>query len=289
MTPKYPSMRDAADKHACIAQRRYFAATTAQLSLISASALVAGLNTKSPHDQSFVAWSVCVLMFLTLVTSLVLKVGRFEVRWFKCRAFAETAKSLVWQYVMAVDDPTKCNETAYVREWVDLENRLPELHREFAISSPDGDLVTTWMTSVLKLELPEKINLYLKRRLNDQRDWYSDNARKNAALHERWFWAVFVLEAAAILYAALQAWRLLPLNLVGFVVSTGACFLVWSQAKRFSDLATTYAVAAEDLSQIAFRYRDANDQETVNKLVRDVEDAVSREHSMWLAKRVGFC
>ena len=62
--------------------------------------------------------------------------------------------------------------------------------------------------------------------------------------------------------------------------------LAWSQLKRFSDLATTYAVAAEDISRISVKYSTVETQEDLDAMVSDVEDAVSREHSMWLTRRV---
>jgi hypothetical protein len=69
----------------------------------------------------------------------------------------------------------------------------------------------------------------------------------------------------------------------------GSGLLVWSQTKRYSDLATTYAVAAEDLNQISAKYTNAEDAEALASFVSDVEEAVSREHGMWLARRVGPC
>jgi hypothetical protein len=228
-------------------------------------------------------------MFLAVSSSLAIKVGRFEVRWFKCRAFAENAKSIVWRFVMSTSADQGAREKEYLNEWLSLQKRLPELQREFALCEGSGKLITSWMQGVSGRNLEGKVSIYRSERVDDQREWYALNARINAGLHSRFFWLVFALELGTIAYAAIQASRLLPINFVGFIVGMGSGLLVWSQTKRYSDLATTYAVAAEDLNQISAKYTNAEDAEALASFVSDVEEAVSREHGMWLARRVGPC
>jgi hypothetical protein len=142
-----------------------------QLVLLAATALLAGISLDASSNKRIEAWCICGVMLGSLTCSVIMRVGKFEVRWFRCRAFAENAKSLVWRYVML---PIDCgySEPDYIADWVALRKRLPELQKEFAISTGTGELLTDWMVSMKALGLTDKIRLYREFRLNDQRKWY---------------------------------------------------------------------------------------------------------------------
>jgi hypothetical protein len=86
--------------------------------------------------------------------------------------------------------------------------------------------------------------------------------------------------------AAYQACQLKEMNLVGGVASIGTALIAWSQRKHSSDLDTSYPIAAGDLRRIGEVRLKVETQEQLDLLVQEVETAVSREHSMWLARRV---
>ncbi len=283
--PVFPAIRELANRASILAQKRYVYLNATQLALLSTTALCAGLNPVSQARQRLVAYSVCFLMFIGLMVWVALQIGRFEVRWFKCRAFAENSKSIVWRFVMSDLNIPRERELVFLDEWRELRGRLPELQSEFALCA-SGNLVTPWMHQVVNLSLQEKVQCYRKYRLQNQLDWYSANSSKNSFQRTIWFWSLFLTQCVIILVAALQAWLLIKVNLVGFIASAAVGMLAWSQLKRFSDLATTYAVTVEDLSRISSKYSNVETQEDLNALVSDVEDAVSREHSIWLARRV---
>ena len=58
------------------------------------------------------------------------------------------------------------------------------------------------------------------------------------------------------------------------------------QAKRFSDLAASYALAAHEIGFINEQAgRVGNDEEKFSSFVADAETAFSREHTQWVARR----
>ena len=130
-----------------------------------------------------------------------------------------------------------------------------------------------------------EVRLYRQERVADQIAWYQQHAGHNARMETRWQWIVFVIEFIAILYAALQAWRLCSFNLLSGLAAMGTAFVAWSQTRRHSDLANGYGVAVEDLRRISAANAGALTDAEVERFVRDVEIAISREHSMWLARR----
>lgn len=281
---RFPALGAAADAASEAAQRTFLLLNVAQLTLLSIAALLSGLNFGDRARDRPIAWAVCGIMFVTLCVSTALRVGKFDDRWFKCRAYAENVKSIGWRFVMAppVDDAV----TMYLAELEQLRARLDDLQKEFIVRRGSGALITDSMRTAQTLPISSKVALYRKDRLEDQVTWYSNKASQNARSETIWFWFVFLVEFLAIGCAAYQAWQLKEINLVGGVASLGTAFIAWSQIKRFSDLDTSYAIAAGDLRSIGEVHFRVEKQEELDRLVQDVETAVSREHSMWLAKRV---
>jgi SMODS and SLOG-associating 2TM effector domain 1/SMODS and SLOG-associating 2TM effector domain 3 len=226
------------------------------------------------------------MMLVTLCVSTALRLGKFDDRWFRCRAFAENLKSIIWRFVMTSPIAADDAEAIYLSEVRELKKRLPDLEKEFIVHGGSGDLITAWMRTTQALPISSKTALYRKDRLEDQITWYSEKASQNARSETRWFWFVFVVEFVAILCAAYQAWQLKEMNLVGGVASIGTAVIAWSQIKRFSDLDTSYAIAAGDLRSIGTARQKVETQVQLDLFVHEVETAVSREHSMWLARRV---
>jgi len=285
MKPIFPELRTLADAASNAAQKTFLMLNVAQLCFLALSVFASGISPSSELHKHEVSWGVAILMALALVCTIALRLGNFDVRWFKCRAFAENAKSLAWRYVMVGGDDCASPRDTYLTEWSRLKQRMPELQRDFALAGESGQLITQWMIDVAQKSLEDRLLIYRKHRVDDQIKWYASNAKRNARKQSRWFWALFLIEVFAIAYASLQAWLLLPVNLVGFVATIGSGIVAWSQTKRHSDLSTSYAIAAEDISLISEKFRYIKDQHAMNDFVDNIEEAVSREHSMWLARR----
>jgi hypothetical protein len=280
----YPALRDAADKASAAAQNRFMLLNKVQLSLLCLVAFLSGLSFQDAHRQRLSNWSICVAMLIALATTYALRVGRFDDRWFRCRAYAENFKSLVWQYIMSgmTGDPDK----VYLLALDHLRERLPDLEAEFTEYGSKGSLFTDWMKDVHALPLNEKVELYKALRLDDQITWYSAKSSENNSLETSWFWSIFCTEFAAIIFAGLQAGEGLRFNPVSGIAALGTVMIAWAQTKRFSDLATSYAIASGDLQRISEATLETTSQTDVAVLVDAVEQAVSREHSMWLVRRL---
>jgi hypothetical protein len=94
------------------------------------------------------------------------------------------------------------------------------------------------------------------------------------------------LEFVALGYSAIQAWGLRRFNAVASLAAIAAGLIAWSQIKRFSDLSTSYAIASGHLRRINETHRHVLGYPELIMLVTQIEAAVSREHTMWLARRV---
>jgi hypothetical protein len=282
---EYPALKVAADVAAQAAQRVFLFLTRAQLSLLGIIALVSGCAPSDHDHQRVVSILVAVLMAGALLLATVLRVGTFDDRWFQCRALAENIKSAAWFFVMSPAKSVSLAENVFLDEVEQLKHRLEKVAKDVALHHPGSALMTKWMIEIQKLPLDEKLALYRTERLSDQIDWYHTNAQTNIRKERWWFWAIIVIEFIAVVYAALQAWQLWQTNLVGGIAAVGAGFIAWMQTKRFSDLGLSYGIAAEDLRQIEARHAHSTTEVEVEILVKEVEAAVSREHTIWMERR----
>ena len=64
-----------------------------------------------------------------------------------------------------------------------------------------------------------------------------------------------------------------------------AAFVAWLQLKRHQELANSYALAAQELSFIAEQIQRVETAGEFSKFVSDAENAISREHTLWAARR----
>jgi hypothetical protein len=58
----------------------------------------------------------------------------------------------------------------------------------------------------------------------------------------------------------------------------------WAQLKQHRILAPSYALAAQELSLVREKLAGIADEDAWSLEMSDAEDAISREHTMWLAR-----
>jgi hypothetical protein len=185
-----------------------------------------------------------------------------------------------------MSQPGANSDAEFLREIQQVRERLEQTEKDITYYEEEGPLITCEMKTAQALPFEAKIALFRRQRVDDQKHWYHTKAKANTKREKQWFAAIFSIEFVALGYAALQAWKLWDFNAVGGIAATSTAFIAWLQTKRFSDLGTSYAIAAGDLRRIAEEHSKVSDEVELKKFVAEVEQAVSREHSMWMARRV---
>jgi hypothetical protein len=146
--------------------------------------------------------------------------------------------------------------------------------------------VTDRMRQVRALGTAERKELYLKFRIDDQRQWYSNKAGRSQTSEERWFLAVVCSQLLAALSAVvLVGWPEAPANPISFFSALAAALLAWVQVKRYQELAQSYGQAAHELGLILAQAEYITTDDALSIFVADAENAISREHTMWTARR----
>lgn len=289
--PQYPALHRAADQASASAQASFLLVTKATLLILIATSAASALPPGGPEYQRRIAFVTAALMLGALTTSVVQRVRRLDDQWFKCRAIAENAKSAAWFFAMrpvplSSEDGAKY-EDAFLREMAKIRERFGDQTTRLAAHDVRGDEITEWMRSTQLLPLEQKRIIFVEHRIRNQIEWYGRRAQVNAEREGSWSIGLILLECAAVGIALAQAWVSWSFSAPGVAATIASASLTWVQTKRFSDLANSYTVAAQDLKQLQVRVDRCTTPQEFLAFVADVEMAISREHSMWLGRRVG--
>ena len=77
-------------------------------------------------------------------------------------------------------------------------------------------------------------------------------------------------------------WKIWPTEI--FLVGA-AGILIWIQAKRFRELAAAYGITAHEIGLALSELDDVQVENEFSKFVGDAENAFSREHTQWVARK----
>jgi hypothetical protein len=69
------------------------------------------------------------------------------------------------------------------------------------------------------------------------------------------------------------------------IITLALSVLTWLQAKRYQELAETYSLAAQDIAILEGGLPIVNTEEDFSRFVADAENAFSREHTQWIARK----
>ncbi|CDT24816.1 conserved hypothetical protein [Sphingobacterium sp. PM2-P1-29] len=104
--------------------------------------------------------------------------------------------------------------------------------------------------------------------------------------YDIWFFAIIILQFLALISIAfLVKFPSSNFNFVGVFSTIAASGFSWLQVKKYQENKEAYTTANSELNLIkAEGNRDLSDNE-FSEYVLDSENAMSREHTMWLAQK----
>jgi hypothetical protein len=290
-TEDLPALYKAADSASLKAQRQHLALIGADLVALVLGAGLSAVVVSDPKLASTLHSLSAFLLALGFLLSLAILVRRPEHIWYGGRAVAESVKSLSWRYSMCAEP--------FQRELVarDVDRKLLEslhavLNQSNELHVPLGDTagvdpqISKAMRDVRASSLEDRKTVYLEQRVEDQRRWYTSKARSNERRTTVTFLLVMGAQAGALAYAIFLATHpLTNFNATGVLTTLASSILVWTQVKQYQELTQSYGVAAHELGLIAERLRYVTAESEFSVFVADAENAVSREHTLWVARR----
>lgn len=280
----FPALYRSADDLSSKFQAYFFRALKLHLVLLVIAAILS--ITSISH------WSVAVFQLLALLGALSCSIYLFGWRpdryWYAGRAVAESIKTITWRYVCRAepfqeDDPiARSNFQHKLKAIVDQNKDVAQSFMNY-LEDPQ---ITDVMTRMRSSPLEERKSTYAASRIKDQLTWYAKKAAFNRRTSSGFFWALIVTNVVAVLCAILRIKFVdVPFWPTDIFVAIAASLLSWMQAKRFSELAASYALAAHEIGLIREQSLLPNTDEEFSMFVGDAENAFSREHTQWVARK----
>lgn len=281
----YPEYLFRIDRSSGRAQKCRFGILGAQLGALVCVSVLGVLIPPAIGDS--VSYYPIVLLFLlvALCATLIESRMRFEDKWFARRALAENLKQLVWEFAMGAPSGEGRSPARHLAESLQqLEGRLRGHVKSIGVARTKSVLVTEEMNRVRSLNWRDRFEYYKEHRLQDQIDWYSTKSSENATNSFRFEIAVVCIEVAALCIVGLEWWTKSSIHVWELIPAVGSMTIAWSLARRYEDLAITYEVAASDLGTLQSQAGSVETEAELLTWMKAVEEAVSREHQIWLAK-----
>lgn len=283
----YPALYRAAEDASLNAQLAFLRCTKGYVFLSIAGAALALYGI----DSTVSALLAALLLFAALGISILMAVKKYESSWYRARALAESVKTTTWRFMMCAEpfnheSNSAVDKNVFVTLLRSILQEHKDLAHELAGMLAEGEQITDVMQEVRKFPLNERIEIYRTQRIDEQRSWYAKKSSINKASGARWFWAFVALQGVAIGltmfrigYPEFKFW---PTEV--FIVAATSIF-GWMQVKRFRELAAAYAVAAHEIGLARVKLSNVKTQEEFSSFVGDTENAFSREHTQWIARR----
>ena len=230
--------------------------------------------------------SVCFLMIL-LVEALEMHLQPNQ-NWYSGRALAESAKTLAWRFAVCGAPFDKDLSPSEAKKL--LRERIDEVSKEASdkiIIDSDYPIVTEAMMKLRQSSFEERKKAYISQRLENQYVWYANKAKWNQKRATYWKIILITGEFLATGIAGSQYIGLIPINIAGLLSTIVGCASTWIAVKQFSNLASAYSITASELAILKSKIEDITDPDKWAIEVDDAEEAISREHTLWLASRIG--
>ncbi|WP_329566681.1 DUF4231 domain-containing protein [Kitasatospora sp. NBC_01266] len=288
-TELLPELFRFADSASLRGQRRSVQLARWELLLLTAAAAFGAAGGRSW------AWAAAGAYLVTVGLATVVTRQNPQGLWYDGRAAAESVKTLAWKFAVRADayqpPPSRLPDAEGL---YDLQLRgILRAFRHSTVLPGDAERragVTAGMRELRGQPLRVRREVYLRERVQEQYRWYRakadycDRAGRTTEL------LGIALPALGLALAVLRALGWFSYDALGIVSAVTASVAAWAQLRQYRPLAAAYRLAGDELelvraelSRLDLGAEDA--EELWARLARDAEDAVSREHTLWQARR----
>ncbi len=285
-----PALFRTSDQASKAAQKQFALLTAASLVLLIVAAIIGSFALTNNSDKATLAIATAVTLVFSTALTVVILVSKLEKVWYDGRAIAESAKTLTWRYMTCTEPyhSTLKDEAnkLFVSDLMSLLNQRKAFASRLGGKSAMERQITDAMKQMRNLCFEERKRLYISERIDDQRKWYSGKAEANQKSVYWLFAAIVISQVLAVISAiAMVRWPELSMNPTSILITLATAFLAWMQMRRHQELAQSYGLAAQNLGFIHEQGIGIKTEDELSMYVVNSENAISREHTMWLARR----
>jgi len=282
----YPAIYRSADENSNETQNKYINGTKGYLIVILIGTTLGTYRSVSEIAAFFAAF----VFIVGIILAIVLHNKQYERKWYNCRAVAESMKTSTWRFTMRAnpyDDLDEANAKSKFRELIKaILNEQINNSEYLTIKYGDSEQITNEMNRIRSMELLERMDYYRNNRIDEQRSWYAKKAKANQDAGNLWFKIMIALHIIAIVFVLLSvssiSWSYWPSEI--FIVA-GTSAITWMKVRKYNELAAAYGLTAHEISTIRGELELVKTEEDFSQFVNNSENAFSREHTQWLARK----
>ena len=284
----FPCFFRLADQQAIKSQKQYLSALKWSIWLIIGASILAYIRNFKGFEC--IDWLIGVLLLMNLLLNWWIQTAKMDNLWYDYRSIAESIKTLTWKYMLKVTpfagDESDCTREFRKRVTKILNNKMV-LHKYQAIPA-NKPFITKDMKDIRQCDLQTRALIYTQYRIQDQADWYEKKSKYNKKMGTRFYICYMLLNISLLVFIIISICKFngkeLPLDLFMILVTS---IQTWTQIKKYSDLANSYALATQEIALIREEKPSFSkgEEEKFSKYVSDCENAFSREHTQWYARK----
>ncbi|MFZ7202571.1 DUF4231 domain-containing protein [Avibacterium avium] len=276
----FPYIYQSADSLSLKAQKHFFRVLFFHLLFLVIGALLSFI------DNTWAVIFQSIILLLALGCSVYLFWQRPDKNWYAGRAVAESIKTLTWRYICRAE-PFCIEDNKDKSEFRNKLKQILEQNKQISqklIGELNCSIITDKMEEIRSYSLKKRIDYYRKNRIKEQLTWYHKKANFNKKMAKLFFWLLIIFNALSLILSILNitCHNILPTDLT---IAIASGILTWIQAKRFTELSASYSLTAHEISFINEQSEAFNDDDLFSSFVGDAENAFSREHTQWIARR----
>lgn len=281
----YPQLYRAADCLSITYQKVYFGLLGGYLVTLIVGSIV------SMCGNGVVANSIALGLFiLSLAIFAISKIWDPIKLWYNGRAVAESVKSMTWKWMMQAEPyPYEIPGTASKNLQNDLQQLLEQNRTLFNHYQDDDDgfySISDKMREVRDATTREKLDFYNKNRVNDQLRWYKRKSKTLRIAYIAYSVAVVLCYIAIIILMIISISKPTIIFPVELISAISAALISWIEAKKYNELSCAYSLAVNDISIIKDNMLEGQvGSQEVSEYVNNSENAFSREHTQWIARK----
>ncbi len=282
----YPNIYEKADNKSLASQNSFSRLNLGILILLVLSTMISSLQV----ENGWVTFVSSFLLVISLISTIWIMHFQPEKTWYNGRAIAESTKSLTWKFITGTKpfgSSLKLNEAEdkFLTNLKQIIGQKKDFFRLIGEEFSEGEQVTKSMRELRNLNIQDKIDYYLINRIEDQRGWYYKKSKENRKNKNLTFAAIITFQVLAITALALDFYNIIDFTVTPLMACLASSFIAWLQLKKFQELTESYGITATELSLIKSKIKHIKNESDFENFVDDAETAISREHTLWLARR----
>jgi len=280
----YPAIYQTADGASITIQKNFLIVLAIYFICLITAAILSVIN----GPTSIFASIQTFLLLTGLGLTIYLANKQPQRIWYGTRALAESIKTITWRYMMRAE-PFDNNDTEAKKHFLASLRKILQSNKKISAQATEIinlKQITDNMLVTRAKSLHERKLVYKEYRIENQQAWYANKANINRKKSKYWFFGLIAMNSTAISFSIGKIiWPHIPFWPTDIFVIAAGAIMTWMQVNRYQELAASYTLAAHEIGLLNAELPEDQDEKKFSLFVSDAENAFSREHTQWQARR----